>query len=278
MKKFFASVLTIIIFSIFLSSCASKNAYRNDIACSEITDALINELNTDGGYVYYDTEQMKLIFEDLDDAEEYSAAYSLLSQNIDEFGIFRASNEKNAKDILENCRDYLKDKYEDQQAFISSYAPEELPKLKYAEVKVYGNYVAFAVLSQSDRSLFFEKLEEILNPLCKAVYNGFTEGSILFKNNDQCNVPAPLTKIVSPESQLASSDERNAATEAISSGLPRRCAGSPLIILVSISSPTARIISVSMQPGAIQFIRTFLRPSSFAIVRVKPSRAALEAA
>ena len=70
--------------------------------------------------------------------------------------------ERNARELAEECRDYLKEKYEDENAFIASYAPEELPKLKDAEVKVFGNYVVYAILSESDRATLFANVEEML--------------------------------------------------------------------------------------------------------------------
>lgn len=162
MKKIFKFVLSLALISILISSCASKNAYKSDVSCSEITDALTKEIAADGGYVYYDAAQLEHLFGDVSLAKDHSVVYSLLSQSIDEFGVFMTDNAKDARELADECRSYIEEKYENENAFIASYAPEELPKLRDAEVKVFGNYVAFAILNENDRTAFFEKLEGML--------------------------------------------------------------------------------------------------------------------
>ncbi len=162
MKKLLTFALTVIISALSLFSCSSKNDYRDDVPCEEITDAIKEELSTQGGYAFFEEEQIKFIFDDISLANECSVIYSLLSQNIDEFGVFRADSEKNARELADKCWEYIEKKYEDENAFIASYAPEELPKLKDAEVKVFGNYAVFAILSENDRAALFEKVEEML--------------------------------------------------------------------------------------------------------------------
>ena len=40
--------------------------------------------------------------------------------------------------------------------------PEERPKLDSAEIKVVGNYVMYAILSDSDKTAAFEAFEKVL--------------------------------------------------------------------------------------------------------------------
>ncbi len=163
MKKAFKFVLFVIAIAILTSSCGSKNAYRSDVACSEITDVIEKEMAAEGGYARYGDNELKyLLGDDVSLSTDHSVMYSLLSENIDEFGIFKAENEKDARKLADECEDHLEEKYEDENAFISSYAPEELPKLKNAEVKIFGNYVTFAILDESDRAAFFDKIEQTL--------------------------------------------------------------------------------------------------------------------
>ena len=62
----------------------------------------------------------------------------------------------------EMCRDYLAALWEEKQAFIAGYAPEELPKLKHAEVRSFGRYTVYAILDDADRDRLFEAVEELL--------------------------------------------------------------------------------------------------------------------
>ncbi len=163
MIKFFKFALSIVLITISICSCGSKNAYRSDVACSAITDALEKEMATDGGYVHYGETELGYLFgDDISLATDSSVVYSLFSEDIDEFGIFKTDNEKNARELANECREYIEEKYENENAFIASYAPEELPKLRDAEVKVFSNYVAFAILDENDRTAFFEKVEKML--------------------------------------------------------------------------------------------------------------------
>ncbi|MBE6550448.1 MAG: DUF4358 domain-containing protein [Ruminococcaceae bacterium] len=163
MKKAFTLIIAVTFISVLICSCGSKNAYRNDVACSDIIAVLEEQIATEGGYAHYESDELKLVFgDDISLATDCALSYSLLSQNIDEFGIFKADSEKNAYEIAEECIDYIEEKYEDENAFIASYAPEELPKLRDGEVKVFGNYVAFAILDQNSRAALFEKVEKML--------------------------------------------------------------------------------------------------------------------
>ena len=67
------------------------------------------------------------------------------------------------QELKKLTEEYLETMKNDQHAFIASYAPEELPKLERAEVRVFGNYVAYAILSDEDRTLFFDTVEKKLS-------------------------------------------------------------------------------------------------------------------
>lgn len=163
MKKIFAFALSTVILGILICSCGAKNAYRNDLPCADITVALEEQLAADGGYVHYGETELKYLFGDgVSLATDLSVTYSLLSSNIDEFGVFKAENEKDARKLSDVCREYLEEKNENETAFISSYAPTEAPKLADAEVKVFGNYAVYAILDENDRAKLFQRIEGIL--------------------------------------------------------------------------------------------------------------------
>ena len=90
----------------------------------------------------------------------------------------------------------------------------------------------------------------------------------------------PPTAIVSPVIQPEASDARNTATDAMSSGCPRRPSGVRATIRFSNSLPMTPILctpSVSTPPGLIALTRIFLGPSSVANTRVIVSTAPLVA-
>src|ERR1700758_1762790 len=90
----------------------------------------------------------------------------------------------------------------------------------------------------------------------------------------------PFAKMVSPVSQPASSEARNTATRAMSSGWPTR----PNDVLATICflnsgpmTPAACVPSVSAPPGLRALTRIFLGPNSFESTRVKPLTALFDA-
>src|SRR5690606_7355284 len=91
----------------------------------------------------------------------------------------------------------------------------------------------------------------------------------------------PETEICSPVIQAASSEARNTATFAISSGCPLRPSGVLATNMVSYSlpvvTPALRAPSVSVAPGKIELIRIFFPPTSLDKEIVTASNAALVA-
>ena len=51
---------------------------------------------------------------------------------------------------------------EEQRAFISSYAPQQVTKLDHAEVRVIGRYVIYTILSPEDTRSAFDTVEQML--------------------------------------------------------------------------------------------------------------------
>ena len=48
------------------------------------------------------------------------------------------------------------------ETWYDSYIAQETPKLRDAEVKVFGNYAVYAIASKEDRAAFFDAVENAL--------------------------------------------------------------------------------------------------------------------
>lgn len=83
------------------------------------------------------------------------------ASNLNELGVFHVPAEKVAetKVLLEG---YLDTALEKHQGWYDSYIPEETPKLRDAEVKVFGNYVVYAIFDANGRKAVFENIEKNL--------------------------------------------------------------------------------------------------------------------
>lgn len=156
MKKILALSIALMC---LLSSCAKTTEYRDDLPCSELTAIL----DSDKDFSSYGDEKIKYFFEDTHLADSYSIIYSTEPTDIDELGVFHTQDGDSAKALYDIVVRYIDDMRKNDSAFISSYAPEELPKLDKAEVRIFGNYVVYAILDDSHRQQAFNDLASLLS-------------------------------------------------------------------------------------------------------------------
>ena len=159
MKK--AIVLLAIFALLFSFGCSKTVKYRNDLSAEEIMKSAPLYERSAETYDMYDKDFLDFFFEDIP-TSDCVVLYSASQENIDEFGIFHAADAENTAKISDSVGKYLSEMRDSQRAFIESYAADELPKLDAAEVRIYGNYVAYAILSPEDMSVFFEHVENTL--------------------------------------------------------------------------------------------------------------------
>ena len=143
--------------------CSKDVEYKDSVPCDEILDAVEEQIPVNLGYESYGGEHIKYYFDSTELDDDHSLRYSALSDDINEFGVFHAPDKESRDELLRITEKYLDELLADKKAFISSYAPKELPKLENAETRTYGNYVAYAILSDADKAAFFETVESMLS-------------------------------------------------------------------------------------------------------------------
>ena len=143
-------------------SCSKKAQYRDDLSCASIIERAAEQLPIDSGYKNPGGDHIKYNFRNTELDDDHAFLVSVSSSDINEFGIFHAKDSSACGKLSDLAKDYLEEYFEEKEIFIASYAPEELEKIKNAEVKTFGNYVAYAVLSEDDRELFFDTVEKLL--------------------------------------------------------------------------------------------------------------------
>lgn len=160
MKKLKRSIIiTLVLLS--LSSC-SRLGYADNVDCSEIGKGALDTLDDDMEYAEFDKTHLELYFDDTDEYDDCYTVYSTDTGDINEIGVFHATSKDNANELAEECREYIEDLQENSRAFISSYAPDELPKLDSAQVRRFGNYVVYTVLDDESADAIFESIKENL--------------------------------------------------------------------------------------------------------------------
>lgn len=157
MKKFTRTVsflLALLMLAAMLTACGSS---AKNVPVADVVGAVGNAIGktdlADPGENYLKGYMKKSAAE----VGEYAIRKNVVGTNIDEFGVFKAGTMKadELKAMVEAYLKVLQDSW-------MNYQPEEEPKLRGAEVKIVGDYVMYAILSDDDRAAAFGAFEDAL--------------------------------------------------------------------------------------------------------------------
>ena len=157
--KIIALFLCLIMTAAALTACGGGEV-RNDVAVSELSAKINSELESGAGLVdapeSYISSSMGF---DLSSVSEYVVKINSRGVNIDEYGIFKAEDDSQLQQLQTAVSNYLQFRVD---TWMVEYMPEEFPKLQNAETKTIGNYVMYAILSDSDKQAVFSAFEKTL--------------------------------------------------------------------------------------------------------------------
>ena len=161
MKKYakFAIIPIVIIAIIVVIILMNGNpSYVDTINSKELLSNAVASFETDGGYNVLDDDVILMFSDDdLPYLRDYSVIKSKATKNINEIGVFRVEDGK-AEDMKAIVQKYLAAKQENYRNM--DYFPEEIEKIDFATVKVFGNYVAYSFLNESDTEAFYNSIEK----------------------------------------------------------------------------------------------------------------------
>lgn len=159
-KIIIISAIVVLIIAIVLVVLLTGKKYDDTLSAKELYSKIENSITTDGGVRILDDD---VILEITDDELTYLVDYRVVrannAKNINEIGIFKVENGK-AKELKPVIEKYLKEKQESYRAM--DYFPEEVEKIDFATVKVFGNYVVFSFLNEADTEAFYNAIENEL--------------------------------------------------------------------------------------------------------------------
>lgn len=159
-KIIIISAIVVLIIAIVLVVLLTGKKYDDTLSAKELYSKIENSITTDGGVRILDDD---VILEITDDDLTYLVDYTVVrannAKNINEIGIFKVENGK-AKELKPVIEKYLKEKQESYRAM--DYFPEEVEKIDFATVKVFGNYVVFSFLNEADTEAFYKAIESEL--------------------------------------------------------------------------------------------------------------------
>ncbi len=144
-----------------LFACVQTPVYRSDVSADDLADAAVVALGQEVNYLSPPADFLSDFFTSPDYAEQVALRRADVGNNLNELGVFRVT-EGNASGMETLLRRYLTDSYARNADWYDSYIPRETPKLRDAEVRVYGNYVVYAILDGEDRAAAFAAIEERL--------------------------------------------------------------------------------------------------------------------
>lgn len=160
MKRRIVSFALLLVVAVsLLCSCGKKAGYKNNVEVGKLAESAEKAAKLEGLSEIDDNYINNRMQLELTDVSEYVVKVNVYGTNIDEYGIFKAENEKQAKALSAELEDYLKRRDDE---WMHEYMPEEYPKLEKAECKSYGNYVVYAILSDDAKSALFADVKSQL--------------------------------------------------------------------------------------------------------------------
>ena len=161
-KKAARAALLVLMCIIFLLTGCMKEEYKKDIDAEELATVLSEKTPTDSAWISEDQDFIKEYVEIPEYVKESHVYYAQNTNDLDEFGIFEVEEGRANAVRSMLAQGYLQKRYSENREWYDSYMPTETPKLRDAEVRVYGNCVAYAVLSPEKRKAFFDECEKLL--------------------------------------------------------------------------------------------------------------------
>ena len=163
-KAAIAAILTLLSAVFSLAACNQKEdeKYKKEINTQEIATTLSQKTPTASAWINEDQYFIEEYVDIPDYIKESSIYYAKNTNDLDEFGVFLVEDGKEKATRLLLLQGYLQKRYTENQEWYNSYMPTETPKLRDAEVRIYGNCVVYAVLSAEQRTAFFAECEKLL--------------------------------------------------------------------------------------------------------------------
>lgn len=160
--KYLSFALALITLLLTLAACNSTGSYRNDLDTDAIINSLTVKVPIEDGYYEADDDYVDFYFPASDHIiDDSEIMFARASTNKNQIGVFKAEAGK-VEELKKLCEDYIKTTQERWVAQ-ADYTPAEHPKIAEAEVRVYGNYVIYAMLLEADREIVFAEAEKLLS-------------------------------------------------------------------------------------------------------------------
>lgn len=158
--KITAFMLSVVLLAGLLAGCGGGDKVKNDVPVAELAALVDPAIGADGNLSEAPATYIQgMMGMDVSAYEEYVVKINAYGTNIDEYGIFKGSDEAQAKEIADAVEAYLQMR---NDTWMTEYMPEEYPKMEAAEFKTVGCYVMYAILSDDAKAAGFAAFEDAL--------------------------------------------------------------------------------------------------------------------
>lgn len=145
-----------------LAACGKTVAYKDDVSATAISESVSAKIPVDGGYDFSDADFLTYYFEGNTAIDDFVIAASSVSSNVNEYGILHVNDIEQVADVEELAQVYLSNQRDFLSTFLNTYNAAEMAKLESMQVRVFGNYVVYTILSEADTQTVMTAIEEIL--------------------------------------------------------------------------------------------------------------------
>lgn len=159
MKKIILAFITL---SLLLSAVScSAPSYSDAKSASELADAVASAITTEGGTKVLDSDAILEISDaEIPHLRDFIMIRANNAKNVNEYGIFRVES-GSVNDVKLLVEDYLENKRKSYLAM--NYLPEETEKINCATVNVFGNYVVYSFLNESDTEALHKAIKSAIS-------------------------------------------------------------------------------------------------------------------
>ncbi|MBO7176609.1 MAG: DUF4358 domain-containing protein [Clostridia bacterium] len=145
-----------------LCACTKTVAYKDDVSAAAISESITAKIPVDGGYDFSDADFLTYYFEGNTAIDDFVIAASSASSDVNEYGILHVNDIEKVAEIDELAQVYLSNQRDFLSTFVNTYNAAEMAKLESMQVRVFGNYVVFTILSEADTETVMSLVETML--------------------------------------------------------------------------------------------------------------------
>jgi len=158
MKK---SLIPLLLAVTVLVSCGAKAAsYKTDVSVDVLADAVSALLPAAETITAVDDDYITYMMElDLSGVESYTVRRQASGSSIDEYAVIKMPDEASTAAMKTALEAYLV-KY--IEAWNPCYDADQFPKAETADVRIFGCYVVYAIISEADRTTVYTAIENLL--------------------------------------------------------------------------------------------------------------------